>query len=44
MMTIKGKYAEAKIFIDHTEPGLIEQVQRVLDNLISDGQKNTYNA
>jgi len=39
MMTIKGKYAEAKIFIDHTEPGLIEQVQRVLDNLISDGQK-----
>jgi len=38
-MTIKGKYAEAKIFIDHTEPGLIEQVQRVLDNLISDGQK-----
>lgn len=39
MQIVKGKYNEAKIFTDNTEPGLKEQVQKVLDNVISKDQK-----
>ena len=39
MITIQGKFGEAKIFIDNTEPGLKEQVQKVLDNIVSKDQK-----
>ena len=39
MQIVKGKYNEAKVFIDTTEPGLIEQIQKVLDNIVSKDQK-----
>ncbi len=39
MIEIQGIYNEAKIFIDNTEPGLKEQVQKVLDNIVSKDQK-----
>lgn len=39
MQIVKGKYNEAKIFIDNTEPGLKEQVKKVLDNIVSKDQK-----
>lgn len=39
MITIQGKFGEAKIFIDNTEPGLKEQVKKVLDNIVSKDQK-----
>lgn len=38
MIELKGIYNEAKIFIDNTEPGLKEQVKKVLDNVISKDQ------
>ncbi len=39
MQIVKGIYNEAKIFIDNTEPGLKEQVKKVLDNIVSKDQK-----
>lgn len=39
MIEIQGKFGEAKIFIDNTEPGLKEQVKNVLDNIVSKDQK-----
>ncbi|HRT03787.1 MAG TPA: RtcB family protein [Candidatus Diapherotrites archaeon] len=38
MIVVKGKYAEAKIFTDNFEPGLLEQIISVLDNIVSENQ------
>ena len=38
MIVVKGKYAEAKIFTDNNEPGLLEQVVSILNNIISKNQ------
>ena len=38
MIVVKGKYAEAKIFTDNPEPGLLEQVVSILNNIISKNQ------
>jgi hypothetical protein len=39
MIELKGKHADAKIFIDEVEEGVVEQIMHTLDSETSSGLK-----